>query len=97
MLQYLIITYDMSHIICPLKIFETNSKQAQLVCSCATKIIDHNIALKQRIHMLIMIARPGTSIQEDQKAKNLNGDVKKANVMLAPLVKPVGMILETRG
>ena len=46
--------------------------------------------------MLIMIARPGTSIQEDQKAKNLNGDVKKANVTLEPLVKPVGMILETR-
>ena len=76
--------------------FETISKQNLSVCLCATKIINLNIALKQRIHMLIMIARPVTSIQEDPKAKNQNGDVSKADVTLISLDKPVGMILETR-
>ena len=76
--------------------FETDSKEKLSVCSCVTKIINLNIALKQRIHMQIMIARPVTSIQEDQKAKNQNGDVSKVDVTLTSLDKPVGMILETR-
>merc|ERR1712157_502851 len=71
------------------------AKKKLIVCLCVTKDIPQNIATRHPKHSLIMIARPDTLIQEDQKAKNQNGDASKAHAAEKSLDKPVGMTLET--